>query len=77
MGNVIGKINMMEVVLLLAIVVMIITQLPDPIEDLERDRKEYCEMVELHNADPALGWPDYKGVYQEVCIDDLSNSAPK
>lgn len=27
----------------------------------------YCEMVSIHNADETLGWPDYKGTYDEVC----------
>lgn len=63
------KPNVIEVILILAIVAAILYNFPDPIEDLERDRQEYCEMVELHTADPSLGWPDYNGNYEEVCTD--------
>jgi hypothetical protein len=27
----------------------------------------YCEMVSLHLEDKTLGWPDYKGTYEEAC----------
>ena len=38
--------------------------------ELEVQAKEqglYCEMVSLHLKDETLGWPDYKGTYQEAC----------
>ena len=63
------KPNVMEVILILAIFALMISQLPDPIEDLERDRAEYCRMVELNRSDKTLGWPDYKNIYKEVCTD--------
>ena len=37
---------------------------------VEQEQKEldlYCEMVELRQTNPDLGWPDYKGIYEEVC----------
>ena len=27
----------------------------------------YCEMVSLHLEDETLGWPDYRGTYEEAC----------
>ena len=27
----------------------------------------YCEMVRLHKADPTIGWPDYKQIYDKEC----------
>lgn len=27
----------------------------------------YCEMVSIHLEDETLGWPDYRGTYDEVC----------
>ena len=27
----------------------------------------YCEMVTINKADQALGWPDYKRTYDDVC----------
>lgn len=27
----------------------------------------YCEMVRLHKADPTIGWPDYKNIYDKEC----------
>lgn len=27
----------------------------------------YCEMVRLHKADPTIGWPDYKHIYDKEC----------
>ena len=32
----------------------------------------YCQMVDINKADDSIGWPDYKGIYDEVC----SNSPP-
>ena len=32
-----------------------------------REQETYCEMVSLHFQDPDIGWPDYKGIYSEVC----------
>lgn len=40
-------------------------------EDDQREQREevalYCDMVELHQRNPELGWPDYRGIYDEVC----------
>jgi hypothetical protein len=39
------------------------------LEEQEEDRElqRYCEMVTLHNQDVTLGWPDFKGIYEEQC----------
>lgn len=39
---------------------------PEPLEDTTQ-QSLYCEMVALHKQDKTVGWPDYKGVYAEVC----------
>ena len=31
--------------------------------------QNYCEMVQIHNADPTLGWPDYKRIYDKECAE--------
>jgi len=36
-------------------------------EDEQAQVEYYCEMVKLNKEDPALGWPDFKGVYSEIC----------
>ena len=33
-----------------------------------KEQDLYCEMVSLHLDDKTLGWPDYKGIYDSVCI---------
>lgn len=37
---------------------------PDP---LTREQAMYCEMVELHQQDPELGWPDFNHTYKKEC----------
>lgn len=32
----------------------------------QADEQHYCEMVKLHK-ETGKGWPDYKGIYAEVC----------
>lgn len=37
-------------------------------DDLEDQRREYCEMVELYRTSQGeLGWPDYRNIYSEQC----------
>lgn len=34
----------------------------------ETDATNYCEMVEIYKrTGGGNGWPDYRGIYQEVC----------
>lgn len=37
-------------------------------QDAEQRHSTYCEMVQtFKESNGAYGWPDYKGIYQEVC----------
>jgi len=38
-------------------------------EEEQEGNAFYCEMVKIHkdSIDPHLGWPDYRGIYDEVC----------
>lgn len=31
------------------------------------EQAQYCDMVALHQKDPTLGWPDYKGTFKTHC----------
>jgi len=39
------------------------------VEDEQQEETLYCEMVgiRMDTGNPHLGWPDYKGIYDEVC----------
>ena len=52
---------------LMILLAVLLDALPDPVEEMEADRRLYCTMVKLHMDDPRIGWPDYRGVYAEVC----------
>ena len=39
-------------------------------QQLEADVLLYCDMVHLHQQDKELGWPDYKGAYNDQCTPD-------
>lgn len=41
----------------------------EPTDEVDLQLAQYCEMVRIHknSPDPALGWPDYKGIYREEC----------
>lgn len=32
------------------------------------DEAHYCAMVRQYQLDPNTGWPDYRGIYDEVCV---------
>ena len=37
-------------------------------DQLEKERENYCEMVEIYkSSDGEHGWPDYKKVYDKQC----------
>ena len=36
-------------------------------EDEQAQQDLYCEMVKLHKQDPSVGWPDYRGEFDELC----------
>ena len=39
-------------------------------EELSIEEIEYCEMVEIyHSTNDGLGWPDYRGIYNKMCVD--------
>lgn len=54
---------------LLAALIMIICALPfDAVSDSRQDEKTYCEMVSQWKlSDGRHGWPDYRGMFNEVC----------
>jgi hypothetical protein len=58
---------------ILCILLMIVTILVVLVaEEYMEDKQEldlYCEMVSIRKRtnDPTLGWPDYKGIYDEEC----------
>ena len=40
-------------------------------EALLEAESDYCEMVTMHiDSKGELGWPDYKGIYNNVCVGD-------
>jgi len=55
------------VVLIVIVFGLILTGLPDDSEVAQDQLDTYCEMVQLRMQNPDLGWPDYKGIYNEVC----------
>lgn len=37
-------------------------------QDQLAEEEHYCEMVAAYKAGSHLGWPDFKGIYQETCL---------
>lgn len=37
--------------------------------DEELEEQQYCDMVRAHMRDKNVGWPDFKGIYKETCVD--------
>jgi len=55
------------VLLVVVVFGLILTGLPDESQDAQADLDLYCDMVHLRQQNPDLGWPDYRGIYNEVC----------
>ena len=50
--------------------IFLYASMSDSEEALEAE-SDYCEMVTMHiDSDGELGWPDYKGIYSNVCVGD-------
>jgi hypothetical protein len=49
-------------------IIFLITTSVDSTEE-DKELKEYCHMVETHKRDKSVGWPDFKGIYKEACVD--------
>lgn len=41
-------------------------------EDERRELDHYCYMVQLYYQDSNVGWPDYRGIFNDQCVDDPS-----
>ena len=59
-----GIMKFIYLLVLLGFVLLCCTVEEEAIED---ENRLYCEMVELNQSDPTLGWPDYKNNYSEIC----------
>lgn len=33
----------------------------------DMEEAQYCDLVALHKRDPTLGWPDYRGTFDQLC----------
>ena len=51
----------------LMLLAYIVAGMDSELQVQEKEQALYCEMVSLHLGDETLGWPDYKGTYQEAC----------
>ena len=62
--------NLVKTIALCSALMLLAYIVADMDSELEVQAKEqglYCEMVSLHLEDETLGWPDYKGTYEEAC----------
>ena len=62
-----------EVLLLIAVLAIAfilrfeLSPTPSEADVATEQHSNYCEMVRLHKADPTIGWPDYKQIYDKEC----------
>ena len=54
----------------LSFLIMVLPLIGSSELELQDRDDQYCNMVKLNRGDPTLGWPDYKGIYDEVCFPD-------
>lgn len=51
----------------LALLAYLLGNMESELEVQIQEQGLYCEMVSLHLEDETLGWPDYRGTYEEAC----------
>ena len=57
------------VIILGALVLLALSALGDKKEE-DIQLRQYCDLVALGKADPDLGWPDFKGTFNQHCNPD-------
>ena len=61
--------RLLGILLALAVLALIVGSYTEAKTEAEHELRFYCEMVDIrrNSGDPNVGWPDYKGVYDEQC----------
>ena len=62
-----GMIQFAFIAIILSLILHILNGLPSEADIATEQHLTYCEMVRLHKADPTIGWPDYKQIYDKEC----------
>lgn len=62
-----GISGLLSVTLLIAAVALAVLALGDDPDHAKAEAERYCRMVELHRADPSVGWPDFNNSYDSEC----------
>lgn len=58
------------VVVCCVVAVVLLSNFSSYSDDMEQ--KQYCEMVAMYDEEAGIGWPDFKGTFEDECNPDGS-----